>query len=298
MVYNHWGPGDNSLWRFDGWGEPGKGGIYFYQDDRSRTPWGERPDYGRPEVRQYIRDNALMWLEDYRADGLRWDATAHIRDVDGGDGDPATDLPDGWGLMQWVNDEIDARQPWKLSIAEDLRGNPALTRPTAAGGRASTPNGTGSSCTPCGGPWSPRTTPGAACAAVAAVVAGAYEGDALRRVIYTESHDEVANGKARLPEEIWPAQADSWHSKKRSTLGAALVFTAPGIPMLFQGQEMLEDRWFHDRDPVDWSRRERFAGIVDLYRDLIALRRNLRGTTAGLLGARGAGAPRGRGGAR
>jgi 1,4-alpha-glucan branching enzyme len=106
----------------------------------------------------------------------------------------------------------------------------------------------------------------------------------LRRVIYTESHDEVANGKARLPEEIWPGRADSWPSKKRSTLGAALVLTSPGIPMLFQGQEMLEDRWFQDRDPVDWSRRDRFSGIVDLYRDLIALRRNLRGSTAGLQG--------------
>jgi len=62
------------------------------------------------------------------------------------------------------------------------------------------------------------------------------------------------------------------------------VFTSPGIPMLFQGQELLEDRYFHDQDPVDWSRLDRFAGIVALYRDLIALRRNLRGTTAGLQG--------------
>ncbi len=45
--------------------------------------------------------------------------------------------------------------------------------------------------------------------------------------------DEVANGKARVPEEIWHGNAASWYSKKRSTLGAALVFTAPGIPMIF-----------------------------------------------------------------
>jgi 1,4-alpha-glucan branching enzyme len=96
VVYNHWGPGDNALWRFDGWGEPGKGGIYFYQDWRSRTPWGDRPDYGRAEVRQFIRDNALMWLEEYQADGLRWDATHYIRDVNGNDSDPASALPDGW----------------------------------------------------------------------------------------------------------------------------------------------------------------------------------------------------------
>ena len=71
-----------------------------------------------------------------------------------------------------------------------------------------------------------------------------YDGDAFERVIYTESHDEVANGKARVPEEIWPGNADSYFAQKRSTLGAALVFTAPGIPMIFQGQEFLEDGSF------------------------------------------------------
>jgi len=286
VVYNHWGPGDNSLWRFDGWGEPGKGGIYFYQDWRSRTPWGERPDYGRGEVRQYIRDNALMWLEDYRADGLRWDATAHIRDVDGDAGDPATALPDGWGLMQWVNDEINARQPWKLAIAEDLKGKPEMTRPTSAGGAGFDAQWDGEFVHTVRRALITPDDAGRSMPAIAAVVACSYwGGDALRRVIYTESHDEVANGKARLPEEIWPAQADSWHSKKRSTLGAVLVFASPGIPMLFQGQELLEDRYFHDRDPVDWSRLGPFAGIVELYRDLISLRRNRHGTTAGLLGA-------------
>ena len=285
VVYNHWGPGDNSLWRFDGWGEPGKGGIYFYQDWRSRTPWGDRPDYGRAEVRQYIRDNALMWLEDYRADGLRWDATSFIRDVDGDAGDPATALPDGWGLMQWVNGEINARQPWKLSIAEDLRGKAELTRPVTAGGAGFDAQWDGQFVHTVRRALVATDDAGRSMEEVAAVVACAYwEGNAGRRVIYTESHDEVANGRARLPEEIWPAQADSWHSKKRSTLGAVLVFTSPGIPMLFQGQELLEDRYFHDRDPVDWSRLDRFAGIVELYRDLITLRRNVRGTTAGLRG--------------
>ena len=55
VVYNHFGPSDLNLWQFDGWSENGKGGIYFYNDHRSQTPWGEtRPDYGREEVRQYF----------------------------------------------------------------------------------------------------------------------------------------------------------------------------------------------------------------------------------------------------
>ena len=66
VVYNHFGPQDLDLWQFDGWQENDKGGIYFYNDWRSTTPWADtRPDYGREQVRQYIRDNALMWMEEF-----------------------------------------------------------------------------------------------------------------------------------------------------------------------------------------------------------------------------------------
>ena len=76
VAYNHMGPSDLDLWQFDGWSDNGKGGIYFYNDRRCQTPWGDtRPDYGRPEVVPFLRDNARMWLEEYRLDGLRWDAT-------------------------------------------------------------------------------------------------------------------------------------------------------------------------------------------------------------------------------
>ncbi|MEO6824924.1 MAG: alpha amylase C-terminal domain-containing protein [Nitrosospira sp.] len=111
-----------------------------------------------------------------------------------------------------------------------------------------------------------------------------YNNDAFRRVIYTESHDEDANGRARVPEEIWPGKADSYFSQKRSTLGAALVFTAPGIPMIFQGQEFLEDHYFRDNVELDWSKTQRHGGIIALYRDLIRLRRNWFNTTRGLRG--------------
>jgi 1,4-alpha-glucan branching enzyme len=68
-----------------------------------------------------------------------------------------------------------------------------------------------------------------------------YNGDAFQRVIYTESHDEAAasNGKRRLVDAIAPGDAGGWAAKKRSTLGASLVFTAPGIPMILQGQRSM-----------------------------------------------------------
>lgn len=43
VVYNHFGPSDLDLWQFDGWQENDKGGIYFYNDHRSETPWGGYP---------------------------------------------------------------------------------------------------------------------------------------------------------------------------------------------------------------------------------------------------------------
>jgi 1,4-alpha-glucan branching enzyme len=87
-----------------------------------------------------------------------------------------------------------------------------------------------------------------------------------------------------MPNKIWWGHADSWEARKRSTLGAGLVFTAPGIPMIFQGQEFLEWVTWTDRTPLDWSREKRFPGILALYRDLIRLRRNWFDNTRGLRG--------------
>ena len=286
VVYNHCGPDDLDLWRFDGWSSADHdGGIYFYDNYRAQTPWGgTRPDYGRPEVRQFWRDNALFWLNNYRLDGLRFDSVVNIRNRNGNNNDPANDLPEGWSLLQWINDEIRASQPWKLTVAEDLQNNEWITKETGAGGAGF------------GSQWDAGfvhpirqaiITPNDAdrdMGAVRDALSHNYDGEAMRRVIYTESHDEVANGHERVPEEIWPGNAGSWFSRKRSTLGAALVCTAPGIPMIFQGQEFLEDKYFRDTVPLDWSKLVTYAGIQALYRDLFHLRRNWFNQTRGLRG--------------
>lgn len=285
VVLNHFGPNDVDLWRFDGWYENERGGIYFYQDERAETPWGAtRPDYGRPEVRQYLRDNALMWLGDYHVDGLRIDATAFIRNVKGTEGNPADDLAEGWQLLDWLNREVNERFPWKIMIAEDLKNNEDLVRSPAEGGAGFDAQWDPGFSHPLRVVLTAQNDADRNMETVRKAIEHRYLNDAFRRVIYTESHDQVANGNARLPEEIAPGDVTNWFAKKRSTLGAALALTAPGIPMLFQGQEFLEDRWFDDRDPLDWDRTEAFAGIVALYRDLIRLRRNQEGLSAGLLG--------------
>jgi 1,4-alpha-glucan branching enzyme len=286
VVYNHFGPGDLDLWRFDGWNENDLGGIYFYNDWRAGTPWGNtRPDYGREEVRRFIRDNAMMWLDEYRVDGLRWDMTSYIRNVNGRDNDPDGDIEEGWSLMQGINEETRTSAPGKISIAEDLQQNPFLVKDTAGGGAGFHAQWDAGFVHPVREALKVAEDPRRDVSSVARALAGREDEDAFSRVVYTESHDEVANGKARLPEEISPGSADTWEARKRSALGALLVFTAPGIPMIFQGQEFLEDAWFQDKDPLDWSRAETHEGIVRLYRDLIGLRRNVEANTAGLTGS-------------
>jgi 1,4-alpha-glucan branching enzyme len=285
VVYNHLGPSDLDLWQFDGWSEQGRGGIYFYEDERAATPWGDtRPDYGRAEVRSFLRDNAIQWLDEFRIDGLRWDATAWISSVGGGGNGAPDRIEDGWRLMADINEEIAERFPGRLMIAEDLRSNLAVTTRRAEGGAGF------------GTQWDAafvRVVRAALTAtdderrdviSVAAAIDDPAD-EAFRRVIYTESHDEDANGRARVPEEIWPGYADSWASKKRATLGSAIVLTSPGIPMLFQGQELVEGSWFNDEDGFDWSLRHRHAGLLRLHRDLISLRRNADDVSRGLRGA-------------
>ncbi|HEX2754525.1 MAG TPA: alpha-amylase family glycosyl hydrolase [Candidatus Limnocylindrales bacterium] len=286
VVYNHLGPSDLDIWQFDGWSQDGKGGIYFYEDVRSTTPWGEtRPDYGRTEVRAFLRDSAIQWLDEFHVDGLRWDATAWISSIYGGGSSAPDRIEDGWRFMADVNAEIAARYPGRLTIAEDLRSDLAIIRPSAEGGAGFGAQWDGAFV------YFVRTALVASndahrdiLSVVGVIDGGDIDSDAFARVIYTESHDEDANGSARVPEEIWPGYADSWASKKRATLGSAIVLTSPGIPMLFQGQELVEGSWFDDEDGLDWTLRHRHAGLLRLHRDLISLRRNAADVSRGLRG--------------
>ena len=282
VVYNHFGPSDLDLWQFDGWSENEKGGIYFYNDHRSSTPWGEtRPDYGRREVRSFIRDNAMMWLADYHVDGLRYDMTLYIRSIDG---NPQSEIPEGWSLTQWINRDIHAAYPHVITIAEDLQNNAYLTKSDIEGGANFSTQWDAAFVHPIRDVITQPDDAGRDMQKVVDAITHRYNGDAFQRVIYTESHDEVANGKSRVPSEINESSPDDWFAKKRSTLGVAIAMTSPGIPMLFQGQELLQDGWFKDTEELDWENEKNYSGILKLYSDLIRLRLNRDGATRGLTG--------------
>lgn len=286
VVYNHFGPDDNlDLWQFDGWSENDKGGIYFYNDWRATTPWGEtRPDYGRPEVRQFLLDNARMWLTDFHLDGLRLDSTIFIRNVKGNNDDPGNDLPEGWQLLQKITDVARKINPQATIIAEDVGANEYLTKAVGEGGAGF------------GAQWQvdlPHTIHSALNAtndadrnlgAIANQLEKRFNGDAFKRVVYSDSHDSAANGGARLNEEISPGQPGSVYARQRSLLAAGIILTAPGIPMLLQGEEFLQGGSFNDWQALEWDKAKQFEGIVLAYKHLVALRKNEYGNTAGLVG--------------
>ncbi|SFU44908.1 malto-oligosyltrehalose trehalohydrolase [Halomonas korlensis] len=72
VVYNHFGPDGNYLAHYAG---------SFFRDDLI-TPWGPSIDFRVPAVRRFFIDNARMWLEEYRLDGLRFDAVHAISEKD------------------------------------------------------------------------------------------------------------------------------------------------------------------------------------------------------------------------
>lgn len=286
VVYNHLGPDENlDLWQFDGWSQDGKGGIYFYNDWRSKTPWAEtRPDYGRQEVRQYILDNVRLWMNDCHLDGLRVDSTIYIRNAKGHNDDPDNDITEGWRLLQDINTLARKIKPNPLMIAEDVGTNDWITRPKEQGGAGFISQ------------WQvdfPHVLRDAVDAiddtyrnltGICAELTRRFNGDPFQRVVYSDSHDSAANGAARLSEEISPGNASSVFSRERSLLASAIVLTAPGMPMLFQGQEFMQGGSFNDWQALEWQKAERFSGIVLAHKHLIALRKNGYGNTAGLLG--------------
>ena len=115
VVYNHLGPSGNYL------------PLYApYLHDESANTWGASLDLSRPEVREYIIENALMWLRDFHVDGLRLDAVHALVD----------DSP--VHLLQELGERVDAlsahiRRPLTL-IAESDLNDPKLITPREAGG--------------------------------------------------------------------------------------------------------------------------------------------------------------------
>lgn len=278
IVHNHYGPQDLDLVRFDGkGGGDTDNGIYFYSDaERGETPWGPRPDFGRREVRDFIRDNVRMWFLEYKVDGLRWDSTINIRATNNG----RTPNPEGESLLHQISSMIEREFPGKISIAEDSVGDPRFHSSWEYDFHHSGDKNAGLMPQLVRVPEPFRSVQD---------IGNRIKSDlGFRRVIYSENHDEVGrlNENRRLLMDADESDPLSLDARRRAALAAVVTLTSPGVPLVFMGQELLETREFHDSNPLDWTGNDLAPHKFQLYRDLVRLRRNLDGNSAALTGVR------------
>jgi 1,4-alpha-glucan branching enzyme len=282
VVYNHYdGWSQAPLHCFDGTCPGTSAGIYFFDQEPYRaTPWGPRPDFAKKEVADFFADNVFAWTTEYKVDGFRHDSVSNIRGIDGQGA-----VPGGAPLLRRMNEVTLAANPASLIMAEDLKGEASVTGSIASGGLGFASQWDG------GFQWAIASAASAASdearnlGAVRDSLLGTYNGDAMQRVLYVESHDTAGNDGARLPVRIDAADPTSYAARKRALLAAGLLLTAPGVPMLFQGQEMLEDVKFAPQpSALDWAKANGQAQVRAFYKDMIRLRRDLDGVSGGLRG--------------
>jgi len=237
VVYNHLGPDGNYL---------GAYGPYF--TDRHRTPWGEALNLDGPqsdEVRAFIVDNALMWLRDYHVDGLRLDAVHAIFDMSA-----IHILEELACRVRGLEAEL-GRRLWL--IAESDLNDPRLVRDPARGGdgldaqwsddvhhalhAALTGERTGYYAD------FGRLEDVAVALRRAFVIAGRYSVYRRRRhgrpigdlggerfLAFLQNHDQVGN-------RAGGERSSALMSAGLLEVGAALLLTAPYVPLLFAGEE-------------------------------------------------------------
>jgi maltooligosyltrehalose trehalohydrolase len=234
VVHNHFGPDGNY------WSELGP-----YTTNRHRTPWGDAINLdteGSAEVRRFLIDSALGWLRDYGADGLRLDAihalvddsarhfvrqlVDEVRELERqldrrlvvigeyDDHDPNAVTPSGWGLDAHWNDDFHhavhalvtgERSGYYVDFCAAGTIAKVLEHGYVLDGGPSTFRGR-----PHGAPY------------------GRLPRDRL--VGYIQSHDQIGN--RALGERLHHLAG-----LDRARIAAALLFTSPFVPMIFQGEE-------------------------------------------------------------
>ena len=282
VVYNHYDGWPQAPLRcFDGTCPGTSAGIYFFEEEPYRkTPWGPRPNFAKKEVSDFFADNVFAWTTEYRLDGFRHDSVSNIRALDG-----QGTVPGGVDLLRRMNEVVEAARPGALLVAEDLKGQASVTAARTAGGLGFGTQWDG------GFHWAVTSAATAAnddarnISAVRDALLGNYNGDAMQRLLYIESHDTAGNDGQRLPVRIDAQDPTSYAARKRAMLAAGVLLTAPGVPMLFMGQEMLEDTKFVPQPaPLDWAKANENASVRAFYKDMIRLRRDLDGVSGGLGG--------------
>ena len=245
VVYNHAGGGfdDQSLYFFDRAVKHSNNDSLYFTDQG----WagGLVFAYWKKGVRQFLIDNAKFFVEEYHIDGIRYDEVSVI------------DRFGGWHFCQELTGTVRSVRPSIPQIAEFWNPDPSwAVRSVPSGGAGFDTvwhDGLRDSIRgilqeAAGGrearvhldPLKAKLYPPPGFSAAWQTVQFIENHDLL-----LESHD-AKDKKPRIPALADPTSARSWYARSRSRVATGLLLTAPGIPMLFMGQEFLEDKYWSD----------------------------------------------------
>ncbi len=241
VVYNHAGGWftDQGMYFFDEQPRNDQNNSLYFTD----RGWagGLVFAYWKDPVKQFLIDNARFYLDEYHADGFRYDEVSVIRN-EGGE--------HGWRFCQYVTDTCRFVKPEAIHIAEHWPVDGAVTRPTVNGGAgfdASQHDGLREAVRGAVRQAAYGRDSRVDMGRIADALRDTTFGDRWRGVQCTENHDIVYRGRdqrvARLGDGGNPR---SWYARGRARVALGLTLTAPGIPHLFMGQEVLEDKPWHD----------------------------------------------------
>jgi 1,4-alpha-glucan branching enzyme len=273
-VPSHFPEDAHGLGRFDG------SSVYEHPDPRK----GYHPDwkslifnYGRPEVRSFLISNALFWLDQYHADGLRVDAVASMLYLDysrkygewesnqyGGN-----EYIEAIEFLKEFNTAVYHHYPTAQTIAEESTSFHKVSRPVHDGGL-----GFGYKWMM---GWMNDTL---RYFARNPVHRKHHQGEITFSMVYafTEnfmlplSHDEVVYGKRSLLEKM---PGDEWQQFANLRLLFTWMYLHPGAKLVFMGGEFAERREWDYRYSMSWHELEfeSHRGIHNLMRSLNQLLR-------------------------
>lgn len=214
-------------------------------------------------AREHTLGSIHRWISHFHMDGIRFDSTRALKHFD---------------IIGWFNDEAHKRVGFKpfFTIAEHLQQDPAITGPNGPMDAAWHDTFHRQlRCTVLGVPFDdlePFNT-----TEVLHVLDARNDGFASNYnvVNYLNNHDQERTMY------LLGDQANTFDEAaiQRSKLGATLLLTAPGIPMLWMGEEFGQatPRGEHtERKPLDWSlpNHENNRNLWRHYQRLIELRKS------------------------
>jgi len=259
-----------ALARFDGTA------LYEHEDPRR----GAHPDWGtlvfnlsRNEVRNFLLANALYWLREFHADGLRVDAVASMLYLDYSR-EEGEWVPNVFGgredleavsFLKELNEVLYAREPGVISVAEESTAWAGVSRPTYLGGLGF------------GFKWNMGWMHDTLEYFSKESVHRRFHHHELtfslvyawnENFVLPLSHDEVVHGKRSL---LGRMPGDKWQRLANLRALYGYMWAHPGKQLLFMGGELAQEReWSEPAGSLDWHALEDpdHAGVQALVRDL------------------------------